>query len=54
MAEGDTSVQLVTTLTAAGIKTGVDAAITATDPNAAISLALINNKTLVVVAAERA
>ena len=52
MAAGDIDVQLVTTLTAAGIKTGCDAAITATSAAATLSITQLNDKVIVIVARE--
>jgi len=50
MAAGDTSVQIVTSMTAADIKTAVDAAITATGVAARLTITQINNGNIVVVA----
>ena len=50
MAAGDTDVQIATTMTAAAIKTAVDAAITATGTAARLTITQINNGNIVVVA----
>jgi phage tail sheath gpL-like len=50
MGAGDTSVQIATEMTAAAIKTAVDAAITATGPAARLTITQINNGNIVVVA----
>ncbi len=50
MPAGDTDVQIATTATAAAIKTAVDAAITATGTAARITIAQLNNSSVVVVA----
>jgi hypothetical protein len=52
MAAGDIDVQMTTTLTAAGIKTACDAAITATSAAATITATMINDKTIVIIARE--
>ncbi len=50
MGAGDTSVQIATTMTAAAIKTAVDAAITATSTATRINITQLNNGNIVVVA----
>ena len=50
MAAGDTSVQIAETMTAAAIKTAVDAAITATGTAARLTITQLNNNAIVVVA----
>ena len=50
MPAGDTDVQIATTMTAAAIKTAVDAAITATGTAARLTITQINNGNIVVVA----
>ena len=50
MGAGDTDVQIATTMTAAAIKTAVDAAITATGTAARLTITQINNGDIVVVA----
>lgn len=52
MAAGDVDVQIATTMTAAAIKTAVDAAITATSNAATISITQLNNSAIVIVARE--
>ena len=50
MPAGDTDVQIATTMTAAAIKTAVDAAITATGTAARLTITQLNNGSIVVVA----
>ena len=54
MGAGDIDVQFVTTLTAAAIKIGVEAAVTATSATADLTITQLNDKVIVIVAIERA
>ena len=50
MAAGDVDVQIATTMTAAAIKTAVDAAITATGTAARLTICQLNNGNVIIVA----
>lgn len=54
MAAGDTSVQETATITAAGIKAALDAAITATSANANVFALQFNNGAVFIAAVEQA